>query len=253
MKPYYQDDRVTLYHGDALAILPQLEAGAAQAVLTDPPYSSGGMVRGDRMASTQSKYVQTDSMSGKQLNSFSGDNRDQRAFLLWSNLWISSALKVVTEGAIIGSFTDWRQLPTMTDALQIGGAVWRGVVPWHKPNGRNTQGRFANNCEYFVWGTNGPRTRELDQQSETLGGFWQENTPRERVHQTQKPIALMQWLARCVLPGETILDPFAGSGSTLIAASAIGRKAIGVELDERNCEIIAKRLSQENFDFGALA
>lgn len=248
MKPYYQDDNVTLYCGDALAILPQLERDSVQAVITDPPYSSGGMVRGDRMASTQTKYVQTDSMSGKQLGSFSGDNRDQRGFYLWSNLWISAAREALTEGGIFGSFSDWRQLPIMTDALQVGGIVWRGVVPWHKPNGRNTQGRFANNCEYFVWGTSGPRSKELDQRSETLGGFWQENTPRERVHQTQKPTALMEWLCRSVLPGETVLDPFAGSGSTLVAAAATGRQAIGIELSEQNCALIVERLAHGTLD-----
>ncbi|MER8026053.1 hypothetical protein [Glutamicibacter protophormiae] len=69
---------------------------------------------------------------------------------------------MLTEGGIFGSFSGWRQLPIMTDVLQVGGVVWRGIVPWHKPNGRNTQGRFANNCEYFVWGSNGPRSKELD-------------------------------------------------------------------------------------------
>ena len=234
MSIYYQDEAVTL---------------SVAAVITDPPYSSGGMVRGDRMADTKTKYVQSDALNAA--SSFSGDNRDQRGFLAWSNLWIGEALRTMEPGGIIGAFTDWRQLPTVTDAIQVGGAVWRGIVPWHKPGGRRVFGRYANACEYFVWGTNGPR--ELyGSDGNTLGGFWQENAPRERDHQTQKPTGLMEWLCGVVPTGATVLDPFSGSGTTLVAAKSTGRKAIGCELSEEFCEVIARRLSQEVLNLGAL-
>lgn len=242
LTPYYEDDAVTLYHGDSLTLMPHLieRHDLFDAVIADPPYSSGGMVRGDRMQSTAAKYVTSD--AARQGVDFTGDNRDQRGFLAWSNLWIGTAREVAKPGALLAVFTDWRQLPITTDALQVGGATWRGIVPWYKPGGRRTQGRPGNLCEYIVWGTNGPRSLE-HAGAVTMGGFWQESAPQDRVHQTQKPLGLMEWLAGLAGTSGTILDPFAGSGSTLLAAANTGRRAVGIELSEHYCEVIATRLS----------
>ena len=78
MTIYYQDDWVALHGGDALAVLSSLENGSVDAVVTDPPYSSGGMVRGDRTMSTVSKYVTSGNARRDELVDFSGDGRDQR-------------------------------------------------------------------------------------------------------------------------------------------------------------------------------
>ena len=240
--PYYQDDNVTIYCGDALKILPHLDTGSVDAVITDPPYSSGGQFRGDRAQDTHTKYRQ--GTAPKNLISFTGDNKDQRSHLIWTNLWASEALRVLRPGAIFGVFTDWRQLPLTTDALQISGAIWRGVLPWYKPNSRMTLGRYANQCEYFVWGTNG--ARPLTHEVPTLKGFWEENTPHAsiRQHQTQKPVGLMRFLTSLTPTGGVVLDPFSGSGSTLVGAIENGVRAIGIELDPVNCEISVSRCKE---------
>lgn len=244
MEPYYQNEQVTLYQGDASLIIPTLRDthGAFDAVVADPPYSSGGMVRGDRSQSTRSKYVRSDAK--RQLTDFTGDNRDQRGYLAWSNLWMGEARDALIPGGILAAFTDWRQLPITTDALQVAGLIWRGIIPWYKPGSRHTRCRPANLCEYIVWGTNGPRPLNVPG-AETMSGFWQERAPRDRVHQTQKPNGLMEWLVGVAGEGGLVLDPFAGSGSTLLAAAQTGRRAVGIELSEHYCEVIATRLDRE--------
>lgn len=74
-----------------------------------------------------------------------------------------------------------------------------------------------------------------------------------RLHVNQKPVALMGWCIRLAGDDELILDPYMGSGSTLVAARELGRKAIGIEIDERHCDTAARRLSQDCFDFGEAA
>jgi site-specific DNA-methyltransferase (adenine-specific) len=244
LKPYYKSGGIEIYNADCLAALAQLPAASVDALLTDPPYSSGGQFRGDMIQSVHTKYVQKGSKSGYLLSGFSGDSRDQRSFGYWCALWINEARRVLTPGAIAALFTDWRQLPTVTDSLQAGGIVWRGIVPWHKPNGRRTQGRWANNCEYVAWGTNGPRA--LVGHAPT--GFYSVSTPpsSKRQHITEKPVALLKGLMETIIPdGAVVLDPFMGSGSTLVAAQNLGRRAIGIEIEERYCEIAAKRLQSE--------
>jgi site-specific DNA-methyltransferase (adenine-specific) len=239
----HQTDRVTLWHGDALAVLAALPSGSVHAVFADPPYSSGGQFRGDRIASTKTKYVNSDSSSQDDLVDFSGDTRDSRAYGYWSALWLSEALRVTTPGGVCAVFTDWRQLPTTSDALQSGGWVWRGVVPWWKPAGRPVQGRWGNQCEYVVWGTNGPRSLDhLD--GKALPGFYQANPPRERDHITQKPLEVMRALMQIARPGDIILDPFMGAGTTGVAAVIEGRNFVGVEMHEHHIETAVRRIRQ---------
>lgn len=238
MKPYYEDDSATIYHGDCFDLLHDLPD--IDAVVTDPPYSSGGAFRGDRAQQTTVKYVSSDTAAYRP--EFAGDNRDQRSFAAWSSLWLNAARQRSTPGAAIACFIDWRQLPTMTDALQAGGWIWRGIAVWSKGYGRPTQGRgFSNAAEYVVWGSNGPAPST----DRYPPGIFECAPPRNREHIAQKPIEVMRWACRVAEPGSTILDPFMGSGSTLRAAKDHGCKAIGIEVDERYCEVAAKRLAQE--------
>jgi len=241
MKPYYEHGGITIYHGDCFDVLPSLRG--IGALVTDPPYSSGGAFRGDRMASTLTKYVSSDAAAQQTGIAFSGDNRDQRSFMAWCSLWLNAARHACDHGATVACFTDWRQLPTMTDALQAGGWVWRGVGVWSKKFGRPRAGGFSGACEFLVWGTHGAL---LEHQSYP-SGIIESSAPatEDREHITQKPEVVMAWAMSNVRGGSLVLDPFMGSGTTLVAAKARSLPAIGIETEERYCEIAARRLGQE--------
>lgn len=232
---------VEIICGDALRVLPSLAAGRFDAVVTDCPYCSGGMTRGDRQATTRSKYVNNDSISGMALPDFAGDSRDQRGFAYWCALWYSECLRVTKPGGVLLSFTDWRQLPATTDSAQAGGWVWRGIVPWNKTEATRPQsGRPRAQCEYVVFATNGPH--EAWPGAPALPGFFTCTTERVRAHVAQKPLTLMTALMDLVPPGGEVLDPFGGTGTTALAATMTGRNAVVVEMLQANVEIIRERI-----------
>jgi len=227
------------YCGDALEVLEQLAAGAIDALIVDPPYSSGGMYRGDRMQSTGAKYVQTGTQVVRP--DFAGDNRDQRAYGYWCALWLSAALKKARPGAPLCMFTDWRQLPVTTDILQAGGWMWRGVVPWDKTGAvRPALGRFASQCEYVVWGSAGPMSQ--DRAVGCLPGFYTYRVETKKEHITQKPVNLLLDLVKICPPGGVVADVFMGAGTTGVAAIKSGRKFIGVEIEPRYFDIACRRI-----------
>lgn len=214
---YYQDDCVTLYHGDCLT--EHREWLAADVLVSDVPYgvdyNSGA--RRDTLAKSIAGDKDTAARDDA-LSAFAG------------------------KPALI--FGTWR-IPRPPGTRQVliwdtKGALGMGAMdlPW-KPAHQ----------EVYVIGTgfSGKRTTDVLTYAPV-----QSMSRNGREHPHQKPIPLMRDLiAKC--PLGTIADPFAGSGSTLVAAKALGRKAIGVELEERYCETIAKRCAQDVLDLGGAA
>ncbi len=219
----------SLLHGEAFRTLCDLDDDTIDALITDMPYSSGGQFKGDRASSARSKYQRSNVAAENETPDFTGDNRDQRGFLAWATLWLSEAFRVLKDGAFVALFTDWRQLPIMTDALQAGGFTWRGIVPWNKPNPRPRKGAFAQGSEFVVWGTKGSCSSEGECHALKP---WLYAPPHytKRVHLTEKPVPLLQEIVRVCPAGGIVLDPFAGSGATGVAALLEGRRFLGVEL-----------------------
>lgn len=232
-----QGDGWQVHCGESLAFLRSCAPGSFDGCITDPPYSSGGQYRGDRVNSTKDKYGGSDFQHLH--DEFAGDTRDQKAYMLWTSIWVSEAMRVCKPGAPFAAFTDWRQLSATIDAVQAGGAVFRGVFVWDKTAGARPQlGRPRNQCEFAVWGSFGP----MPMGGDALLGCVTESVG-EKHHQTAKPVRVMAELVQMVRRGGTVLDPFCGSASTGIAAIREGRKFVGVEMVPSIFDTAAARLA----------
>lgn len=218
--PYYQDDHVTLYLGDCLE-LADLWTGA-DVLVTDPPY--GMAYESNRNRDKRNVKV------GRPITGDTTTAARDVALALWGD----------RPALVFGKWTQPR--PAGTKARLIWDKRVQGTgdlsIPWGPADE-----------EVYVLGTGfiGKRTTNIVRVQMLMSGDLDRPD-----HPTPKPVPLMEALiAKC--PPGVVADPFAGSGSTLVAAKALGRRAIGVELEERYCEIAAKRLAQDVLDFGGAA
>ncbi|EOU0020642.1 site-specific DNA-methyltransferase [Escherichia coli] len=229
----------TLYCGDVLDVLPALSE-RFDAVITDPPYSSGGTHKSDRSMAPSDKYV-----GHTQYAEFSGDNRDQRSWAYWSTPWMSGAARLVRPGGYVMVFSDWRQLPTMTDVFQAGGVLWRGLVVWDKTQASRAPhtGYFRHQAEYVVWGSNG-KLDKCPHGGPFPGVITQRVVPSEKLHMTAKPVQLMAELVKPLAPDAHVLDPFMGSGTTAIPVLARGGRFTGIEMTNQYFDIACARIEK---------
>lgn len=194
MTPYYSDDLVTLYHGDAREVVPAVDR--VDLLLTDPPYGIG-------LASNP--FRQRFEPSG------------------WDEQPVSSILlQTCIEHA---------------DRAIVWGGNYFGL-PAHQ--------------RFLVWDKEQPEdfsSAQVEQAWTNLDGpaklFRRRVVGYEKWHPTQKPVELMRWCLGLVPDVQTVLDPFMGVGTTLVAAKEAGKRAIGIERDEAYCERAAQRCSQE--------
>ena len=229
-----------IYQGDCLELLPRIPDKSTDMVLTDPPYSSGGVVSSARARPTGEKYVVTGTKLVRP--DFLGDNRDQRSFFIWCTLWMGQCYRVLKDGGLILCFSDWRQLPTISDAIQVAGFIWRGVFVWDKTEAaRPERGRFRHQCEYVVYASKGAYHKS----SEACfpGAFRKAVIGKEKLHQAGKPVELIEALLKISPENAIILDPFMGSGTTAVACQRTGRHFLGFELSEEYYRIAQNRLS----------
>lgn len=118
---------------------------------------------------------------------------------------------------------------------------WCQIAGQHDTAARPQLGRFTAQCEYVIWGTAG--ALPADPSAEAIPGFFECTAPRDRVHVTQKPLALMRELLRVVRPGGVVLDCFMGSGTTGVACIQTGRRFVGIELDPAHFENACERIN----------
>ncbi len=228
---------------DSCTALESCPDGVFDAVNTDTPYSSGGLYLSSRTKSTREKYVGSETVL--RYDDFAGDARDQLSWWRWCRWWLTESLRVTKPGGVLLSFCDWRQLHAMTTAVQEAGWTFRGYVVWDKTEGgaRPLEGFFrVGQMEYVVVATNGER--------EGRAGVYLPGVVRcpsergeEREHIAQKPLELCRMLARVVPLGGRMLDLFAGSGSSVVAAHLEGLVGLGLERLTDNVRKAEKRLA----------
>lgn len=239
MSQLFDKEGITLYQGDALTTLQTLPSASVDAVITDPPYCSGAATLAGKQVNPADKYQQTGTK--RRYPPMLGDDKDQRSFTLWCTLWLSECWRIAKEGAPLLVFTDWRQLPAMTDAVQAAGFMWRGVVVWHKSSARPMLGEFRRDSEFVVYARKG---KSNSSSRKCLPGVYSYpvNTAT-KVHLTGKPVPLLQSLMEICPANGTILDPFMGGGTTAIAARNTNRKCIGIELSPEYAQLTIERLT----------
>jgi len=212
MKPYYRDETITIYHGDCAEILPTLPV--ADLLLTDPPYGIG--------ENNEKNLSRGNKAKPKDYGKFDWDKEAVSDDLI--KLVLGSARRLIVWG---GNYYSHLLNPS---------ACW---LVWDKLNGTND---FAD--AELAW-TNLPQAVRLKKH---LWNGMLRKGQEERFHPTQKPLSVMHW---CIMQADKhgennlIIDPFMGSGTTLRAAKDLKRKAIGIDKEERYCDITVKRLRQE--------
>lgn len=253
LEPCMNDSAVwTLIEGECLPALYSMPDNSVDAVITDPPYSSGGMHIGDKNRTPELKYTRTGSKCP--YPTFSGDCKDQRSYMAWCSLWITECVRILKPGGYFMTFTDWRQLPLMSDAVQVGDVIWRGIVVWDKGRGSRAphKGYFRHQCEYVLWGTKGAAIK-LGADGPFDGLIHAVVKQSDKHHMVGKPTSLMRELMRPVSHGGLVLDPFAGSSTTGVAAVLSGRRFIGIERDTAYADVSRSRLEAAEADVYGVA
>lgn len=231
MKPFYEEAGITIYHGDWRAYR-LYQGGPFDLLLTDPPYGIGEAA--GKNASRTKPFGTADSRR-------SSPPRPVAPKDYGTSTWDDVA----------PSNLDIAWMRSFAKSQIIFGGNYFGMPPskcwlvWDKVNGASD---FAD-CE-LAW-TN------LDKAVRQFRYMWNgmlKEQPEERFHPTQKPLALMKWcISQAPKSVQTIVDPYMGSGTTLVAAKAMGLSAVGCELEEKYCEIAANRLRQSVLNFEGVA
>jgi site-specific DNA-methyltransferase (adenine-specific) len=232
--PYWSGDGVELYHGDCREILANMADRSVCAVITDPPYSerTHGMAKTNKGKGHDTRAIGFASMTEAELDAVLVECGRVTDRWVVSTLDYRHAFQVDQTPPAglrtlrIGVWVKTNPMPQIS--ADRPGQGWEAIAFMHRDDTRP------------AWNGGG------------RSGVWTYPVAQGEGHPTSKPLPMVSdWVRLFTNHGDTVLDPFAGSGTTLRAAMNEGRNAIGVELDERYCEVIARRLEQCVMDFGS--
>lgn len=253
MKPYYQDDAVTIYHGDCREIAPLLDG--VDCVVTSPPYNTlgarmpvngTGKMAGDKWLAKVRAKGYADDMSEAEYEGWQRDVAEAvaTACVPGASLFYNHKIRY-RDGEVVHPLDMVRTFP---------GWALRQEIIWARDGGIAFNARmFCPSDERIYWLSKIGAPHHWNQPSSADFTVWR---LRQEIgvdgHPCPYPVQLPARCIRAVTDvGDVVLDPFTGSGTTLRAAKDVGRRAIGIEIEERFCEMAAKRSAQEVLDLEA--
>ena len=217
IKPYYEEENITIYNGDCLEVMKEFDNESIDCVIADPPY-------GLNYLSNRYKYG----------NPHLKIENDDKLFIPIVSLW----QKLKTTGAMYVFYS--HKLPLVSDNI-------KNVIIWVKNNwsAGDLEGDYGNQYEMLAFMPKG----NFKLKSKRFSNVWFFDREIPKYHPTQKPTSLINRIIESATnKGDIILDPFLGSGTTARACKDLGRKCIGIEISKEYCDIAVKRLGQEVFD-----
>jgi len=268
MKPYYQHGGIVIWHGDCREILPLLPAASIDLVFTSPPYNLGNTTGGgfpDRFG----HYLKSTGLSGRGgggkwgggalANGYGVHNDDMphETYLAWQGAVLEACWRLLTDrGAIFYNHKprvlDGRLVPPLDYVPAPLRQFVRQEIIWKRSGGINFSPAFYLPMHERIVVLARRDFRLTSKGASGVGDVWDEHQETNNSHPAPFPIGLPARAIETTAP-ELTLDPFMGSGTTLRAAKDAGRQAVGIEIEERWCEMAARRLQQEVLDFGVTA
>jgi site-specific DNA-methyltransferase (adenine-specific) len=228
-----------IFQGDCLIKLKELPSNSVDAVITDPPYCSGGF------SETQKKQATGQGLRSETIQEigwFTNDNMTTQGLVWLLRSVMVECERIMKDGASALVFTDWRMIVALAPALESTGLQFRNIIVWDKGNPGLGNG-FRPQHEIILHYVKG----KGNYYSQSVGNVIRSKRMHStaRLHQTQKPVELLAKLIEVVSKkGDTILDPFFGSGSTGEAAIKLGRSIIGIEKSEVYHDIATERIEE---------
>ena len=217
---------VKLYNDDCLNMLKDIDDNSIDLVVTDPPYE---VITGGRNGGVKGKP-----------SGILTENKQLMKSIPKADLWLSECFRVMKDGTHIYIMINTLNLTNYLNIINDVGFKLHNLLVWNKNN--TTPNRwYMKNCEYVIFARKGFAKPINNPSSQTVHNF--DNIIGNKKHPTEKPVDLMKlYVENSSQVGDTVLDPFMGSGSTGVACKELGRNFIGVELDKHYFDIATKRI-----------
>ena len=215
-----------LYNDDCLNVLKDIGDNSIDLVVTDPPYE---VITGGRNGGVKGKP-----------SGILKENKQLMKSIPKADLWLSECFRVMKDGTHIYIMTNTLNLTNYLNIINDVGFKLHNLLVWNKNN--TTPNRwYMKNCEYVIFARKGFAKSINNPSSQTVHNF--DNIIGNKQHPTEKPVDLMKfYVGNSSNIGDTVLDPFMGSGSTGVACKELGRNFIGIELDKQYFDIATKRI-----------